>query len=148
MTHNVEGHDRGLDSTQKLINLFQPDFFLRQEDWLFAFEHFKLSQINNEYTGTGMSVDFDNPTFISRNQKAKWGLDFLFKHSMNSNVTPLPEFSNHRVQVIKLSLEIPIIIVNVYLPSSSLPESEFKESLSLLSTIISSYAADAAILLA
>ena len=144
----MEGHDRSLDSTQKLINIFQPDFFLRQENWLFAFEHFKFSQVHNEYTGSGISVDSDNPRFISRNEKAKWGLDTLFKHSMNSNVSTLPEFSNHRIQVIKLSLEVPIIIVNVYLPSSSLPESDYDESLSLLSTIIATYAVDAAILLA
>ena len=96
----------------------------------------------------GMSVDFDNPRFISKNEKAKWGLDVLFKHSLNSNITPLDEFSNHRVQVIKLSLEVPIIIVNVYLPASSLPESEFDESLPLLSTIITTYAVEAAVLLA
>ena len=69
MTHNVEGHERSLDSTQKLIKSFQPDIFLRQEDWLFRFEHFKLSQVDSDYTGTGMSVDFDNPTFISQNEK-------------------------------------------------------------------------------
>ena len=96
----------------------------------------------------GISVDFDKPAYISRNEKAKWGLDILYKHSMNSNVTPLPELSNQRVQVIKLSLEVPIILVNVYLPSTSLPETEYDESLSLLSTIISTYSADAAILLA
>ena len=67
----MEGHARSLDSTQTLINLFQPDFFLRQENWLFEFEHFKLSQIHDEYTGSGISVDSENPRFISRNEKAK-----------------------------------------------------------------------------
>ena len=95
-----------------------------------------------------MSVDYDNPTYISRNEKAKWGLDILFKQTLNSSVTPLSEYSNQRIQVIKLSLEIPIIIVNVYLPSSSLPESKYDEALSLLSTIITTYSNEAAILLA
>ena len=94
-----------------------------------------------------MAADFDNPVFISGNQKAKWGLDILFKHALNSSVTLLPEYSNHRIQVIKLSLEIPIIIVNVYLPSTSLPECEYDDSLTLLSTIITTYTAEAAILL-
>ena len=67
---------------------------------------------------------------------------------MNSNISQLEEFSNQHVQVIKLSLDIPIIVVNVYLPSTSLPESQYDESLSLLSTIISNYSPDAAILLA
>ena len=96
----------------------------------------------------GMSVDFDNPTFISRNEKAKWGLDILFKQSMNSSIMLLPEYSNQRVQVVKLSLEVPIIVVNVYLPSSSLPEPEYDEALCLLSSIIAAYSGDAAILLA
>ena len=95
-----------------------------------------------------MSVDFDNPTFISQNEKAKWGLDVLYRNSMNSCVTQLPEYSNQRVQVIQLALEVPIIVVNVYLPSSSLPESDFDESLSLLSSIIEAYSTEAAILLA
>ena len=95
-----------------------------------------------------MSVDYDNPVFLSGNQKAKWGLDILFKHELNSSVTPLPEFSNHHIQVIKLSMEIPMIIVNVYLPSSSSPESAYDDSLSLLSTIIKTYTTEAAILLA
>ena len=94
-----------------------------------------------------MAADFQNPTFISENQKAKWGLDILFKQSLNSSITPLLECSNARVQVVKLALEIPIIVVNVYLPSSSLPESEYDESLSLLSTIITNYTMDGAILL-
>ena len=95
-----------------------------------------------------MSVDYNKPTYISRNEKAKWGLDILFKQTLNSSVTPLPEYSNHRVQVVKLSLEIPIIIVNVYLPSSSLPEAEYDEALCLLSTIIATYSNEAAVLLA
>ena len=92
-----------------------------------------------------MSVVFDNPTYISQNEKAKWGLDIFYRNSMNSSVTQLPEYSNQRVQVIKLSLEVPIIVVNVYLPSSSLPESDY-ESLSFLSSIIEAYSTDAAIL--
>ena len=95
-----------------------------------------------------MSVDFDKPVFISGSEKAKWGLDLLFKQKLNCSVEPLPEFSNHRIQVVKLSLEVPIIIVNVYLPSSSLPESEYDDSLSLLSTILTTYTTEAAILLA
>ena len=95
-----------------------------------------------------MSVDFDKPVFISGSEKAKWGLDLLFKQKLNCSVEPLPEFSNHRIQVVKLSLEVPIIIVNVYLPSSSLPESEYDDSLSLLSTILTTYTPEAAILLA
>ena len=104
MTQNVEGHQRSLDSCQKIINYFKPDFFLRQENWLFGFEHFKLSQVNSNYGGVGMSVDFDNPIYISGKEKAKWGLDILFKNELNSSVTPLPEHSNQRIQAVKLSL--------------------------------------------
>ena len=59
----------------------------------------------------------------------------------------MPEYSNERIQVVKLSMEIPIIIVNVYLPSSSLPETDYDESLSLLSTIITNYTMEGAILM-
>ena len=44
MTHNIEGHERSNNSCQQLIAKLKPDFFLRQEDWLFGYQHFKLSQ--------------------------------------------------------------------------------------------------------
>ena len=94
MTHNIEGHDRSVDSCQKLISKFNPDFFLRQEDWLFGYQHFKLSQVNSNYGGVGMSVDCDSPVFISGTEKAKWGLDILYSKEMNSFVTPLSDHSN------------------------------------------------------
>ena len=134
MTHNIEGHDRSNNSCQKMISKFKPDFFLRQENWLFGYQHFKLSEVDNKYGGMGISVDCENPVFISGTEKAKWGLDILFKKEMNSFVTPLTEHSSNRIQVLKLSLEIPVILINVYLPASSLPQDEYNESLNLLSS--------------
>ena len=81
-----------------------------------------------------MSVDFDNPIHITGKEKAKWGLDILFKNELNCSVTPLPEHSNQRIQAVKLSLEIPIILINVYLPASSLPQQDYDDSLNLLSS--------------
>ena len=104
MTHNIEGHDRSLDSSQKIISKFKPDFFLRQEDWLFGFQHFKLSQVHSNYSGVGMAVDCESPVLISGLEKAKWGLDILYSKEMNSFVTPLPEHSTQRIQAVKLSL--------------------------------------------
>ena len=63
-------------------------------------------------------------------------------------MTPITECSNEPIQVVKLSMDIPIIIVNVYLPSSSLPEYDYDDSLSFLSIIITNYTMDGAILLA
>ena len=143
----MEGHSRGLDCTQKLISKFKPDFFLRQEDWLFGFEHFKLSQIHNNYTGIGISVDFENPVKSSGLEKAKWGLDILYAKEMSCFITPLDEQSSPRIQVVKLSLEIPIILINVYIPASSLPQQEFDDAINKLSSVITNYEADAAILL-
>ena len=119
MTHNVEGHERSLDNCQQIIYKFKPDFFLRQEDWLFGYEHFKLSQINSNYGGIGVSANFDNPVHISGKAKAKWGLDVLYKKEVNSSVVPIAEFSNQRIQTIKLALEVPVILINVYLPAKS-----------------------------
>ena len=73
MTHNIEGHERSNNSCQQLISKYQPDFFLRQEDWLFGYQHYKLSQVNSEYVGLGISLDKDEPTFISQKEKAKLG---------------------------------------------------------------------------
>ena len=53
LTHNVEGHVRSLSNTQNLLEKFNPDYFLRQEDWLYRFQDFKLSQIDNRYIGRG-----------------------------------------------------------------------------------------------
>ena len=107
-----------------------------------------ISQINNDYEGVGMSVDYVKPTCIYRNEKTKWGVDVLFKQSLNCSVTPLSSFSNQHVQVIKIALEILLIIVNVYLPSTSLPELKYDETLSLISTSITTYRNEAAILMA
>ena len=148
MTHNIEGHNRSEDTCQKLISKFKPDFFLRQEDWLFGFQHYKLSQLNSNYVGVGMSVDCDNPILLSRNEKAKWGLDILFTNEMNSLVSPLPEHSNQRIQTVKISLEIPIILINVYLPASSLPQQVYDDSLNLLASVIANFQTEAAIFVA
>ena len=148
MTHNIEGHERSTDSCQKIISKFKPDFFLRQEDWLFGFQHFKLSQVNSNYNGTGVSVDCDNPVFSSGSEKAKWGLDILYTKEMNSCVTPLVDYSSQRIQVVKLSLDVPIILINVYLPATSLSQQEYDDALNQLSAVINNYEADAAIFLA
>ena len=96
VTHNIEGHERSNNSCQKLISTFKPDFFFRQEDWLFEFQHFKLSQVHSNYVGIGMSVDYDNPVFTSGSEKAKWGLDTLFKKELSCFVTPLTEHSGYK----------------------------------------------------
>ena len=79
MTHNIEGHERSNSSCQKLISTYNPDFFFRQEDWLFEYQHFKLSQVDSRYVGLGMAVDYANPVLISGTDKAKWGLYTLYK---------------------------------------------------------------------
>ena len=147
MTHNIEGHDRSLSNTQSLLEKFQPDYFLRQEDWLYGYQHFKLSEINNKYIGLGKSVDFDNPALRQGTTKAKWGLDTLFKKEHNSCTNELDEFSNQRIQVIKINSNIPLIIINVYLPSSSLPEADYEATLVLLSVAIEKYSSEAACIL-
>ena len=95
-----------------------------------------------------MSVDYDNPTFITGGEKAKLGLDMLYTKDMNSSIIHIPEFSSKRIQTVKLSLDIPIILINVYLPASSLSQEEYNEALNLLSATITRYRAEAAILCA
>ena len=67
---------------------------------------------------------------------------------MYSFVTPLSDHSNQRIQVLKLSLEVPIIIINVYLPASSLPQQEYDDSLNRLASILTTYETEAAVFLA
>ena len=67
---------------------------------------------------------------------------------MNSFVSPLPEHSNQRIQTVKLTLEIPIILINVYLPASSLPQQEYDDSLNLLASVIANFQSEAAIFVA
>ena len=122
------------------------DFFLSQEDWLFGYQHFKLSHVNSNYVGVGMSVDFDNPVLVSGTEKAKWRLDILYSKEMASFVTPLPEHSNQRIQVVKVSLEIPLIIINVYLPAYSLPQQDYDDYLNRLASILTMYETEAALL--
>ena len=131
-----------------MLKKYNPELFLRQEDWLFTFQHFMLNQIDNEYFGIGKSVDCNSKNLVDGNAKAKWGLDILFKKSLNSSVSQLSEFSSPRIQIIKLDLDIPIIIINVYLPSTSCPESEYDTELAGLSAAIDTLATQRALLLA
>ena len=78
-----------------------------------------LNQIDNDYIGIGKSVDCQNQTIVPGNAKAKWGLDILFKKYLNSSINHLPEYSSPRIQIAKLDLDIPVVLINVYLPSSS-----------------------------
>ena len=87
MTHNIDGHDRSLSNSENLLEKFKPDYFLRQEDWLYGYQHYKLSQINSNYIGVGKSVDCENPALRDGTSKAKWGLDILFKQEHNSCTT-------------------------------------------------------------
>jgi exonuclease III len=75
------------------------------------------------------------------NEKAKWGLDILYTKEMKSFVTPLLEQSNQTILVIKLT----IIIINVYLPSSSLPQKEYDDSLNFLAATLSNHEVETAI---
>ena len=147
MTQNIDGHTRSLDSSQKLIEKYNPDIFLRQEDWLFSYQHFMLNQVNKAYIGMGKSVDCDNKNLVPGNAKAKWGLDVLYKKCLNSSISHLPEFSSPRIQITKLDGEIPIILINVYLPSSSCPEAEYDAELARLSAALDTHSADGAIIL-
>ena len=52
---------------------------------------------------------------------------------------------NQRIQVVKLNLEVPSIIINVYFPSSSLPQQEYDDSLNFLAATLSNHEAEAAI---
>ena len=90
-------------------------------------------------------IFFSSLTFLSGKEKAKWGLDILYTKEMNSFVRPLLEQSNQRIQVVKLHLEVPVIIINVYLPSSSLPQQEYDDSLNFRAATLSNHEAEAAI---
>jgi hypothetical protein len=59
----------------------------------------------------------------------------------------MEEFSNQRIQIISINNEIPLIIINVYLPSSSLPEADYEATLVLLSVAIERYSSEAACIL-
>ena len=75
------------------------------------------------------------------------GLDILFKEELSGYTNSLDEFSNQRIQTIKINNEVPMIIINVYLPSSSLPETDYDISLDILSVAIEKYSSEAALLL-
>ena len=131
MTHNTDGHDRSLSLSQYLLKKYSPDLFLRQENWLFTFQHYKLDSINHEYTGAGIACDFNLPVSVSGLEKAKWGIDTLWKRTINHNIETMMDYSNERVQVLKLKFgETPFFVMNIYLPSTSLSETHFDKALS------------------
>ena len=56
-------------------------------------------------------------------------------------------FLNFQAQITKLDGEVPIILSNVYLPSSSCPEAEYDAELARLSAALDTLSADGAIIL-
>ena len=106
-----------------------------------------LNQVNTDYIGIGKSVDCENQKLVPGNSKAKWGLDILFKKNLNSSISHLPQFSSPRVQIVKLNLDVPIILINVYIPSSSCPESEYDAELARLSAAFDAHSTEGAIIL-
>ena len=107
-----------------------------------------LNQVDNDYFGLGKSVDCNEKLLIDGNAKAKWGLDVLYKKSLNSSISQLNEYPSPRIQIIKLNLDVPVILINVYLPSSSRPESEYDAELSGLSAALDTLATQGAVILA
>ena len=106
-----------------------------------------LSQVDNNYIGIGKSVDCDNQQLVEGNRKAKWGLDILLKKNFNSSISQLPDVSSPRIQIIKLSLSVPVILINVYLPSASRPESEYDAELARLSAALGAYITDGVVII-
>ena len=97
-----------------MLKKYCPDIFLRQQDWLFTFQQFMLNQVDNDHFGLGKSVDCNNKSLVEGNTKAKWGLDFLFKKSLNSLISQLNDYPSPHIQVMKLNLDVPVILINVY----------------------------------
>ena len=98
--------------------------------------------------GLGKSVDCENPILNTGTSKAKWGLDVLFKKELNSSIDVIDSHSNQRIQILRYNCEIPLILVNIYLPSSSLPQTEYDTCLNQLSSIFEHFATEGAIFLA
>ena len=89
--------------TQNSIEKYKPDIYLRQEDWLYTFQHYKLQKIHPKYTGSGISFDNSSPAIVSGLEKAKWGLDILWKKENNHNISTLSQYSNPRFQTLKIN---------------------------------------------
>ena len=97
--------------------------------------------------GLEKSVDCNNPISNTITSKAKWGLDVLFIKKLNSSVKVIESHSNQRIQLLQYQCEIPLILANVYLPSSSLPQSDYDECLNQLSSIFELFSTEGAIIL-
>ena len=71
----------------------------------------------------------------------------IWKKSLNHFIEPLDDFSNIRYQTIKLSVaDIPLIIINVYLPTTN-QEAEFISCIEDLLGLIPVLGAEAPVIL-
>ena len=110
-----------MEYCQNSIDKFKPDIFLRQENWLYGFQHYKLGKVHPRYDGSGISFDSNNPAIVSGLERAKWGLDILWKKELSHQISILSDLSNPRFQVLQYNniSKTPLIIINVYLPTTA-----------------------------
>ena len=81
-----------------------------------------MEQIHPDYTGAGVACDNNEPILVNGFNgltKAKWGIDMIWDKSLKNSIEILNELSDIRYQIVKISAaDVPLIIINVYLPTA------------------------------
>lgn len=116
------------------------DLLAIQEHWLFNFEQQKLHNIDTKFVAAAKSVDDDNLVSPFQKPRGYGGVAFLWKKSIDNNITLLPDGSE-RVICLELNTDpTPCCLINGYLPCrGSYSNDDYKATLDEIEEIILKY---------
>ena len=140
MTYNCKNIKTAGKSTCITELLKIGDIFLLQETWLFQCELSLLNEEHDNLLGVGKCVDSDNPIPPSRFPRRYGGVAVLWKREMDSFIRSIPD-GNQRIQCIELSLEKPLLLVCVYMPTKQYGLDEYLDCFDQLNEICQKYKA-------
>lgn len=88
---------------------------LIQEHWLFKCQLQLLNELSEQYLASEKSVDFYDLIPPVQIPRVYGGIATLWKKDIDHIVNDL-DIGNEQIKCIELSLEKPILLVNVYMP--------------------------------
>ena len=140
---------QNIESNMQYINklLKSSDFLCLQETWLFKFQLRQLSEIHKSFDGFGKAVDDDNPLPPSQKPRGYGGVATLFRKDMDIRVRKCLD-GGCRVIVTELVTDLPICIINVYMPCrNSRTSDDFDAILLEVQEILDKYAGSHVVIL-
>ncbi|MES9904479.1 MAG: reverse transcriptase domain-containing protein [Sedimenticola sp.] len=116
------------------------DIILLQEHWLFKCQLHLLNEVNDQYIGSGKSVDMNDPIAPVQMPRGYGGVAILWNKNINHLVTDL-DLGNERIKCIEIEAQKPILIMCVYMPCRGSKDNylDFQDCIAQIHEIIQTF---------